>query len=111
MLDKTSTAQLYFVECDFGKLGTAFVETDRLSNSRANVISNIVSGEYDRPLRVLEVTEDEGRCRDVSEDIAREICARLVDGDPMTAGGAWDFLEEHLGCLHMAELTRKMQAA
>ena len=111
MLDKTNTAPLYFVEADFGKLGTAFVETDRLTNSRANVISNIVSGEWERALRVLEVCEDENRCRDVSEDIAREICNRVVDGEPMPTGGAFDFCEEYLGCQHMAELAREVEAA
>lgn len=111
MLDKTNTAPLYFVEASFGKAGTAFVETDRLTNSRANVISNIVSGEWDRVIRVLEVCEDEGRCSDVSEDIAREICNRVVDGEPMPTGGAFDFCEEYLGCQHMADLQRETEAA
>lgn len=111
MLAPSSTAPLYFIECDFGKLGTAFVEIDRLTNSRANIISNIVSGEYERVIRVLEVTEDEGRCVDVSEDIAREICNGVGDGDPMPTGGAFDFCEAHLGCQHMADLTRELAAA
>lgn len=111
MLDKTSTAPLYLVEINLGKLGNVFPEIDRLTNSRANIISNIVSGEWDRPLRVLEVCEDEGRCRDVSEDIAREICDRVVNGDPMPTGGAFDFCEEYLGCEHMADLTRETEAA
>lgn len=104
MLDKTSTAPLYLVEINLGKLGNVFPEIDRLTNSRASIISNIVSGEWDRPLRVLEITENENRCIDVSEDIAREICNRVVDGEPMPTGGAFDFCEEYLGCQHMAEL-------
>lgn len=102
---------LYFVEIDLGKLGNVFVEIDRLTNSRASIISNIVSGEWQRPLRILEITEDEGRCRDVSEDIAREICDRVVDGDPMPVGGAFDFCEEFLGVQHMADLSRELAAA
>jgi len=60
---------LYFVECDFGKIGTAFVETDRFRNSRQRVLENIAEGQYGRILRILEVVEDEGTCRDVTEDM------------------------------------------
>lgn len=113
MLDKTSTTPLYFVECDFGKQGNAFVELDRDTNSRANVISNIISGEYERVIRVLEVIENEGRCSDVSEDIAREICDRMIDDGTCALffGGLYDFLEAQLGCEHMAALSRDLAAA
>lgn len=102
---------LYFVEASFGKLGTAFVETDRLTNSRANIINSIVSGEWDGVVRVLEVNEDEGTCRDVSEDIAREVCDAAVDGAPFPTGAAFDFCEHYLGCRHMAEFGREMEVA
>ena len=70
---------LYFVELDFGQAGTAFVETDRLTNSRKRVIDNIRHGEWPgcEVLRVLEVNEDEGTCRDVTEDMAREVLDAL----------------------------------
>lgn len=111
MLDKTSTTPLYFVELDFGKNGTEFAPLDRLTNSRANVIESIISGEYERPLCVLEAWEGEGRLVNVSEDIAREICDRVIDGDPLPMGGLRDFIEEHLGCQHMADLIREVEAA
>lgn len=113
MLAPSTINPLYFVECDFGKLGTAFVEIDRLTNSRANVISNIISGDYERVIRVLEVFENEGRCSDVSEDIAREICDLLVnDGTcALFFGGLYDFLEGQLGCEQMAEFERELAAA
>lgn len=68
---------LYFVECDFGKSGRAFVETDPEKNSRANVIDDIVDGQVEDVLRVLQVIPEEGTCRDVTEDIARDVYARL----------------------------------
>lgn len=70
---------LYFVEADYGKLGTAFVETDRTTNSRVSVVRGIVSGEWSA-VRVLEVSEDEGTCRDVTEDMAREVL-ELLDSE------------------------------
>lgn len=61
---------LYFVEADFGRLGRAFVETDRDKNSRQQVIQDIADCQIESPIKVLEVFEDEGTCRDVTEDIA-----------------------------------------
>lgn len=70
---------LYFVEVDFGQVGSAFVETSRLTNSRQRVLENIRHGEWPdcEVLRVLEVNEDEGTCRDVTEDMARDVLEAL----------------------------------
>lgn len=70
MLSKSPVPPLYFVEADFGRAGASFVETSRDSNSRARVIRDIVEGQVENVLRVLEVVEDECSCRDVTEDIA-----------------------------------------
>ncbi|RTL52916.1 MAG: hypothetical protein EKK40_07145 [Bradyrhizobiaceae bacterium] len=92
-LDRT----LYFVENDFGpRLGRAFVELDRDTNSRQSVINQIVSGEL-TPVKILEVIEDENSCRDVTEDIAWEVCHALSrEPDPITYQQR-DFLEQVLG--------------
>lgn len=63
---------LYFIECDFGKLGRAFVEIDRDSNSRKEIIENIVSGEYRDVVTVIECNPVERTSRDVTEDILNE---------------------------------------
>ena len=62
------TAPLYFLETKTSKLGRWFIECDRDSNSRAHVIGLIRSGEVD-PVKVLEVCEDEGTVRDVTDEI------------------------------------------
>lgn len=62
---------LYFPECSFGRLGNAFRETDRDSNSRAAIVSLIRSGEID-VLKVIEVDEVAGSCRDVTDEIVFE---------------------------------------
>lgn len=64
---------LYFVECDFGRIGRAFVEIDRDRNSRQSVIEDIASGEYRDVLTVLEMNPVEGRCRDVTLEILGEV--------------------------------------
>jgi len=71
-MSKPIDQPLYFVECDFGKLGKAFLELDRDKNSRAAVISAIASGEYRDVITVLECNPVEGTCRNVTEDINDE---------------------------------------
>lgn len=65
------TNPVYLIEADFGRNGRAFIETDRDSNSRAHVIGLIRSGEV-KPVKIIEITEDEGTVRDVTADILAE---------------------------------------
>lgn len=62
---------LYFIECNYGRLGNAFRELDRDSNSRDAVIGLIRSGEVS-PIKILEVNEDAGTCRDVTLELTEE---------------------------------------
>jgi hypothetical protein len=74
---------LHFVLCDFGENGQAFVETDPDHADRNTIICNLISGQYDHPVRVIACNPSEGWAHDVSESIARSI----VSGDvPLTAG-------------------------
>lgn len=65
---------LYLIEADFGRIGRAFIETDRDQNSRKHVVGLIRTGEV-KPLKVLEIIEDEGTVRDVTADILAEVDA------------------------------------
>lgn len=67
---------LYLIEGDFGSHGKAFIETDRDKNSRAHVIGLIRSGEV-KLIKVLEIVEDEGTCRDVTDEF--KAAARFDD--------------------------------
>ncbi len=75
------THPLYLIEANFGRYGKSFIETDRDVNSRAHVIELIRSGEVN-PIKVIEVCEDEGTVRDVTEDILTEVAALLVPSFP-----------------------------
>ena len=60
---------LYFVETVSPRVrGAWFTELDRDTNSRAHVIGLIRTGEI-RPIKILEVDEDAGTCRDVTDEI------------------------------------------
>src|SRR3954447_20505899 len=69
-------AVLHFVLCDFGQLGRAFVETSPENANREAVIRDIVSGQYDRPLRVLAVDPAAGWSSDVTS--CRRPCSITV---------------------------------
>jgi hypothetical protein len=95
------TAPVFFVECDFGRLGRSFVECDRDQSSFNQVVAHIIAGQYEGVLKVLEVFEDEGTVRDVTEDVARAVFEATdpemdMDGYP-TFGHVEDFLVEQLG--------------
>src|SRR5260370_35035806 len=64
---------LHFVLCDFGALGTAYVETVPTEVDRRTIIRNMMSGEYDHPLQVIAVNPAKGWARDVSADLARAL--------------------------------------
>lgn len=61
-------APLYLAECRYGRYGNAFRETDRDRNSRGEIIGLIRSGEID-VIKVIEIDEVEGYCRDVTADL------------------------------------------
>jgi hypothetical protein len=69
---KSIDQTLYFIECDFGKLGRSFVEIDRDRNTRASVIEDIAAGEHRDVVTVLQLNPVEGHCRDVTTEILGE---------------------------------------
>lgn len=76
--------------------GAAFRETDE-GTDHATLIGDLLSGQYDRVLRVVAFNPAEGWSRDASEDIAREL-ERLIAADGHEiADGLKDFIESHLG--------------
>ena len=88
---------LHFVLCDFGALGTAYVETVPTEVDRDTIIRNMMSGEYDHPLHVIAVNPAKGWARDVSEDIARALVETAVRGGQSLPPGTQGFVESQLG--------------
>jgi hypothetical protein len=61
------------------------------------VITDLIAGQYNRPVRVVAFNTAEGWLADVSEDIAREIIRRLdLAGDELPAA-IETFVDQHLG--------------
>ncbi len=71
---------------DFGKAGRAYRETDEAQASSETVIDDLLTGQYNNPVRVVAFNTSEGWSRDVSEDVAREVVRRVAgSGRPLAA--------------------------
>ncbi len=87
----------YVVVNNYGKLGPAFAETDLGEADLETTISDLMSGQYGDPVRVVAFNTSERWSEDASEDVAREILRRLD-----LAGGALPsslaaFVDSHVG--------------
>jgi hypothetical protein len=73
----TDDVTVHIVLNDFGeKHGRAFLETDEAEADEWTIVSNIGSGEYSNPVRVVAFNIAEGWSRDVTEDIAQAVIER-----------------------------------
>jgi hypothetical protein len=82
---------------NYGTLGPAFAETDLGEADLETTISDLMSGQYNDPVRVVAFNTSEHWSEDASEDVAREIMRRLD-----LAGGALPsslaaFVDSHVG--------------
>jgi hypothetical protein len=88
---------VYLVLNDFGQLGRAYCEASEDRSDLETTISDLISGQYDNPVRVVAFNSAERWSEDVSEDIAREIMRRLgLTGDELPSA-IETFVDSHLG--------------
>ena len=67
---------VYLVLNDFGKLGRSYLETGEDEADLETIITGMLEGQYSNPVDVFAFNAAEEWCRDVSEDVADEICYR-----------------------------------
>jgi hypothetical protein len=82
----------YLVLGDFGRFGRAWCETDEENTDRERLIRDLMSGQYNHPLRIVAFNTAEGWARDVTADIADELRQRCSDRDEVPAS-----VQEFLG--------------
>src|ERR1035438_4137257 len=88
---------VYLVLKDGGKLGRAYCEASEDRSDLETTISDLISGQYDNPVRVVAFNTAERWSEDVSRDIAREILRRVgLAGDALPSS-LEDFVDQHLG--------------
>ena len=74
---------MYLVLEDFSS-GAAWRETDEDRTDYRILISDLLTGQYDHPLRVVAFNPLEGWSRDASEDVAHELEQRGAEGHEVT---------------------------
>ena len=83
---------VYLVLDDLGKRGRVWREIEEARANEEAIIDDILSGQYERPLRVVAFEIDDGW----SHDVTKEIAAKLLDAGRTgrsLGDGAWEFIE------------------
>jgi hypothetical protein len=84
---------VYLVLDDFGEFGRAYREAQEAQADRQTVLADLVSGQYEHPLRIVAFNTAEGWARDVTAEIAREVLARAVALDNELPPHVHEFVE------------------
>jgi hypothetical protein len=79
---------MYLVLEDFSN-GAAWRETDEDRTDYRTLISDLLTGQYDHPLRVVAFNPLEGWSRDASEDVAHELGSVGIHREFITAAARW----------------------
>ena len=72
---------VYLVLDDFGEFGRAYRETQEAQHDRQTVLADLLSGQYERPLRIVAFNTAEGWAHDVSAEIAREMLVHAGEAE------------------------------
>lgn len=100
----------YLIERDFGKLGTEIIGYPEYTKRK--VIDLIAKGEWPELVKVLEINEADGTCRNVTEDMARDVLAQTIEEDfGRMSDDVRGFIENQIGCAEFAEATREYAGA
>lgn len=67
----------YIVTRDFGKLGLESVTHPE--DCRDTIVEELISGQIDRVVSIIEVFAVEGTAHDITEDVRSEVEARLIE--------------------------------
>jgi hypothetical protein len=86
---------VYLVIDDFNHHGRVFRETELERTDLETVIADLVSGQYNDPVRVIAFNTAERWAEDVSEDVAREIRCRADLANEDVSSAVEAFVERH----------------
>jgi hypothetical protein len=94
--ERSDDITIYLVLNDYGKLGSAYVETHPAESDRESIIRNFLTGQYGNAVRVVAFNAAEGWSRDVSADIAGELPERAFDGNDSLTDDTKRFIKRHM---------------
>ena len=88
---------VYLVADDFGRIGRAWIEADNEGTDLETVLQDLMSGQYNNPIRVIAFNTAERWSEDVSGDVASEIRRRCDLQMCDVPSAIQDFVESHEG--------------
>jgi hypothetical protein len=88
---------VYFVVDRFGRLGNAYRETDIERSDFETVITDMMSGQFNDPVRVVVFNTLEHLAQDVSKDVALEIQSRCDINGHDVPEALEDFVDSYVG--------------
>ena len=87
---------VHIVLDDYGKAGRVYRETDEEDTTIGSVVDDLLTGQFNNPVRVVAFNTSEGWSRDVSEDIAREVLRRVSERVCPLATNSRKFVEAYV---------------
>ena len=87
---------VHIVLDDYGKAGRVYRETDEEDTTVGSVVDDLLTGQFNNPVRVVAFNTSEGWSRDVSEDIAREVLRRVAQRGRPLAASSRSFVEAYV---------------
>ena len=93
-------AQSLFLSCAQrlrSGLGRAWRETDVAHTDLETVITDLLDGQYNNPVRIIAFNVAEGWARDVSEDVGHELRQRCADQGRDLPFSVQEFVERCIG--------------
>ena len=88
---------VYLVKDDLGKLGRVWREADAETSDLETVITDLLTGQYSDPVRVIAFNTVERWSQDVSGDVAHELRRRCDLQLSDVPSGLQDFVERNEG--------------
>ena len=88
---------VYLVKDDLGCLGTVWREADGETTDLETVITDLLTGQYKDPVRVVAFNTAERWSQDVSEDVANELLRRCGIQMRDVPSSVQDLVERHEG--------------
>ena len=96
---------VYIVLDDFGSMGTAYRETDEASCNQQSVVDDLLTGQFNNPLRIVAFNTAEGWARDASADVAQLVIQAARVRNKTLSESARRFYERHTGLIAPEDVT------
>jgi hypothetical protein len=87
---------VHIVLDDYGKAGRVYRETAEEDTTVGSVVDDLLTGQFNNPVRVVAFNTSEGWSRDVSEDVAREVVRRVAESSRPLAASSRKFVETYV---------------